>query len=143
MAAKASTRAGAGIGLRVYVLGALGLSGLAVLFWMTWKSQFAAPAGYLFETPTQPVEAGYCLAVARQVVPGASYGGYITEAKEFWLQRLLDFSGPLASNIMRGEIALNRHLQAFEGPDRAWLMNAMDSCSHRALTYGARFKSFE
>lgn len=41
------------------------LAGVGGLFFLTWKSQFAAPPGYMFGTPTVAVEAGYCLAVTQ------------------------------------------------------------------------------
>ncbi|MEX1660686.1 hypothetical protein [uncultured Thioclava sp.] len=131
------------LGLRNGVYALIGSLVLVALFWMTWKSQFAAPAGYVFETPTQAIEAGYCLTVVRQVAPGGSFGGYLDEARGFWLQRLRDFGGDLAGNIAQSEALLGRHLAAFPGPDRVWLMDAMDACSNRALIYGVRFRAFE
>lgn len=127
---------------RIALYVGLGLCLCAGLFWLTWKSQFAAPPGYLFNTPTQPIEAGYCLAVAR-ALSGGMGGGYIGEAQDFWLKRVLEFSGDVAGNIAKGEAGLGRHLIAHEGPDRTWLIEAMDACSNRAVNYGARFRAFD
>ena len=67
-----------------YGLGVLGLLAVAAMFYGVYRSQFAAPPGYLFGTPTQPVEAGYCLIVAQDVIPsGAPIGSYVDEAAQF------------------------------------------------------------
>ncbi|WP_143593774.1 hypothetical protein [Thioclava sp. F36-7] len=112
------------------------------LFYLAWKSQFAAPPSYLFDTPTQPIEAAYCLAVVRALSGGGS-GGYIGQAQDFWLKRLLTFSGDVAGNIAKGEDALGHHLIGRPVPDRQWLVDAMDRCSNRAVNYGAHFGAFD
>lgn len=123
---------------------AVGAVAVAGLFWMSWKSQFAAPPGYLFGTPSQPVEAGYCLAVAQSIYPGgAPTGGFFAEAADFWVARLRSYGGDLAKAIASGQAALSRDLTASQGLETAWLNGAMESCSNRALNYGAHFKSFD
>lgn len=123
---------------------AIGAILVAGLFWMVWKSQFAAPPAYLFNTPTQPVEAGYCLAVAQSIYPGgAPTGGFFAEAADFWVQRLRHYGGDLAGAIAAGQAALSRDLQAAPGPDTEWLNSAMEACARRALNYGAKFRAFE
>lgn len=124
-------------------LGVLGCGMLAVLFWLTWKSDIAAPPSHTFETPSQEVEAAYCLAVVRQIAPGGRFGGYLGEAQDFWLKQLMTYGGDMAGNLTQGETLLGRHLATFPGPDRVWLMDAMDVCSNRALAYGFRFRAFQ
>ncbi|MEZ5685362.1 MAG: hypothetical protein R3D78_05425 [Paracoccaceae bacterium] len=116
---------------------------LPALFFLTWKSQFAAPPGYLFGTPTQPIEAGYCLAVAQDVSPGgAPPGSYFEEAARFWVQRLRDYGAPMGDAVAKGRGRLGADLAAFKGPDQAWLREALEACSNRAVNYGARFRAF-
>lgn len=123
---------------------AVGAVVVAGLFWIVWKSQFAAPPGYLFGTPTQPIEAGYCLAVAQSIYPGgAPSGGFFAEAADFWVHRLRYYGGDLAGAIAAGQAALSRDLSAAQGQDAAWLNSAMEACANRALNYGAHFKSFD
>lgn len=129
--------------LRAYLAFVLGAVFLTGLFWLTWKSQFAAPLGYLFDTQTEGVEAGYCLAVARTIAPGGGGGGYVGEAQDFWLKRLMGFRGDLAGNIAKGEAALGRHLLVGKAPERLWLIDAMDACSNKAINFGARFRAFD
>ncbi|KFE35830.1 hypothetical protein [Thioclava atlantica] len=129
--------------MRAYLAFAVGAVMLVGLFWLTWRSQFAAPPGYLFDTPSQPVEAAYCLAVARGVAPGATGGGYLGEAHDFWLQRVRDFGGDLAGTLTLGEKLLGDHLGTQRGAVRLWLIEAMDACSNRALNYGAHFAAFD
>ncbi|WP_417807906.1 hypothetical protein [Thioclava sp.] len=143
MVVHAQARRQGGHGLRNAVLAIVSFLALVALFWMTWKSQFAAPASYVFKTPTQEVEAAYCLAVVRQIAPGGSFGGYLDEAQDFWLKRLMTYGGDMADNLTQGETLLGRHLATFPGPDRVWLMDAMDACSNRALVYGFRFRAFQ
>ena len=117
---------------------------LAVLFFLTWRSQFAAPPGYLFGTPTQAVEAGYCLVVAQDVARGANLpGSYFDEAAQFWVKRLQGYDAPMGAAIAQGRSYLGRDMLASRGPDITWLRAAMDKCSNRALHYGARFRTFE
>ncbi|KEO56100.1 hypothetical protein [Thioclava pacifica] len=137
------TQAETALPFRVYIAFVLGAVFLTGLFWLTWKSQFAAPLGYLFDTPSEGVEAGYCLAVARTIAPGGGGGGYVGEAQDFWLNRLMGFGGDLAGNIAKGEAALGSHLLAKKGPERLWLIDAMDACSNKAINYGARFRAFD
>ncbi|MDF1619482.1 hypothetical protein [Pseudothioclava nitratireducens] len=114
------------------------------LFWLTWKSQFAAPPGYLFGTPTQAVESGYCLAVAQDVVPGGALSGsYFDEAAQFWVKRLRSYGGDIGGAVAQGRAHLGRDLSAFTGADLQWLRDAMDGCSTRAVNYGARFRVFD
>jgi len=126
------------------ILGGAGMVLVASLFWMVWRSQFAAPAGYLFGTPTQPVEAGYCLAVAQSVYPGGPpTGGYVAEAAQFWIERLRGFDGGMAKAIAAGQARLSRDLMASHGAEAQWLASALEACSRRALNYGARFRAFD
>lgn len=112
------------------------------LFYLTWKSQFAAPPGYLFGTPSLGAEAGYCLAVAQDVSPGgAPSGSYFDEAAQFWLGRLTGYDAPMGAAIAAGRAKLGADLGAFDGPDRVWLRDALETCSRRALNYGAKFRS--
>ncbi|MCT2540096.1 hypothetical protein OE699_04590 [Sedimentimonas flavescens] len=121
--------------------GGLLLAVVAGLFWLVWESQFAAPAGYLFDTPTQPVEAGYCLAVAQAVgAGGVPVGGPISEAQDFWIARLRGYTSDMARPIAAGQAALARDMAQ---TDRAWLLDAMEACMRRAITYGAHFRSFD
>lgn len=121
--------------------GGLLLAVVAGLFWLVWESQFAAPAGYLFDTPTQPVEAGYCLAVAQAVgTGGVPVGGPISEAQDFWIARLRGYTSDMARPIAAGQAALARDMAQ---TDRAWLLDAMEACMRRAITYGAHFRSFD
>ncbi|MBN2741887.1 MAG: hypothetical protein JXR35_13395 [Rhodobacteraceae bacterium] len=143
MAVHRQARRQGGLGLRHAAFAIVGASVLIALFWMTWKSEIAAPAAHVFQTPSQEVEAAYCLAVVRQIAPGGRFGGYLDEAQDFWLHRLMNYGGDLAENLTQGEAFLGRHLSTFPGPDRVWLMDAMDACSNRALVYGFRFRAFE
>lgn len=121
--------------------GTLLVAVVAGLFWLVWKSQFAAPAGYLFDTPTQPVEAGYCLAVAQAVGGGGvPVGGPIAEAQDFWIARLRGYTSDMAPPIAAGQAAMARDLG--QG-DRVWLLDAMEACMRRAITYGAHFRTLE
>jgi hypothetical protein len=79
----------------------------------------------------------------RQIAPGGSFGGYLDEAQDFWLKRVMAYGVDLAGNLAQGESYLGRHLSSFPGPDRVWLMDAMDACSNRALAYGLRFRAFQ
>jgi len=122
------------------------LAALAVaLFWAVWRSQFTASPGYLFDTPTRAVEAGYCLGVATDVVPGgAPIGSYFDEAARFWVSRLREEArGDLARAIAEGRARLMEDRTAARDKADAWLRFAMDRCSDRAVTYGAHFRSFE
>ncbi|MCE5974827.1 hypothetical protein LZA78_15165 [Sinirhodobacter sp. WL0062] len=121
--------------------GTLLVAVVAGLFWLVWKSQFAAPAGYLFDTPTQPVEAGYCLAVAQAVGGGGvPVGGPIAEAQDFWIARLRGYTSDMAPPIAAGQAAMARDLG--QG-DRVWLLDAMEACVRRAITYGAHFRTLD
>ncbi|PCD77157.1 hypothetical protein [Pseudothioclava arenosa] len=122
--------------------GAVLVALVAGLFFLTWKSQFAAPPGYLFGTPSLGAEAGYCLAVAQDVSPGgAPSGSYFDEAAQFWLGRLKGYDAPMGEEIAAGRAKLGADLGIFDGPDRVWLRDAMEVCSRRALNYGAKFRS--
>ncbi|MDV7269346.1 hypothetical protein RYZ20_00350 [Thioclava sp. A2] len=126
-----------------WLVGIGAASALSVLFFLTWKSQFAAPPGYLFGTPTQAAEAGYCLAVAQDVARGGSLpGSYFDEAAQFWVKRLQGYGVKMGAAISEGRGLLGRDLQATRGPEIAWLREAMDKCSNRAVNYGARFRAF-
>lgn len=118
---------------------------VAGLFWAVWESQFAAPPGYLFDAPTEAVEAGYCLAVAQEYLPaGAPVGSLQDEAAQFWIGRLrrLDVSG-MGRAIAAGRAKLGADLKASHERDRAWFDYALDRCTRRAMNYGARFGSLE
>jgi len=114
-----------------------------LLFWLVWKSQFAAAPGYLFGTPTLPVEAGYCLAVTHHISPmGVPRGSYFDQAADFWIQRMIGLKSDMAGAIAAGEARLSRDMNA--APTRnGWLQYAMDQCSYRAVNYGARFRVFD
>ncbi|MDF2140101.1 hypothetical protein [Paenirhodobacter sp. CAU 1674] len=117
---------------------------LAVLFWATWKSQFAAPPGYLFGTATQAVEAGYCLTVAQVIVPsGAPVGSYFDEAAQFWVARLKALTSDMGPAISAGRARFGRDKVAAGAKGDVWAQFAMGECSNRALIYGAHFRSFD
>jgi hypothetical protein len=117
---------------------------LLVLFWQTWKSQFAAPPGYLFGTASQEIEAGYCLTVAQVIVPsGAPIGSYFDEAAQFWVKRLKDLTPDMGPAITAGRAKFGRDKVAAGAKSEFWVQFAMDACSNRALTYGAHFRSFD
>lgn len=127
-----------------YGLGVLGLLAVAAMFYGVYRSQFAAPPGYLFGTPTQPVEAGYCLIVAQDVIPsGAPIGSYVDEAAQFWIKRLRQLGADMGPAIAKARERLGRDLSASGGDSEIWLRNAMELCSNRAVMYGARFRAFD
>lgn len=114
------------------------------LFWAVWKTQFAAPPGYLFETPSLAIEAGYCLNVAQMIVPGgAPIGSYFDEAAQFWVKRLRGLNTDMAGAIAQGRTKLARDQMAAGPKANVWFQYAMDQCSNRAVTYGAHFRSFD
>ena len=114
------------------------------LFWGVWKTQFAAPSGYLFNTPTLAIEAGYCLSVAQAIVPsGAPPGSYFEEAAQFWVKRLRDIEADMGPAIAKGRAKLSVDKQNSGQKSSVWLQYAMDLCSQKAVTYGARFRSFD
>ncbi|PYF08608.1 hypothetical protein C8J30_11224 [Rhodobacter viridis] len=117
---------------------------VAVLFWGVWKTQFAAPPGHLFDTPSLDVEAGYCLSVAQSIVPsGAPPGSYFEEAAQFWVKRMRDIKSDMGPAIAQGRAKLAVDKQASGQKASVWLQYAMDLCSRRALNYGAHFRSFD
>lgn len=117
---------------------------VAGLFWAVWKTQFAAPAGHLFGTPSLGAEAGYCLSVAQEIVPaGAPIGSYFDEAAQFWVKRLRGLETDMASAITQGRAKLARDQVAAGPKSNVWFQYAMDQCSNRALIYGAHFRSFD
>ncbi|KQB15120.1 hypothetical protein H9N28_12720 [Rhodobacter capsulatus] len=117
---------------------------VAGLFWGVWKSQFAAPSAHLFNTPTQEVEAGYCLTVAQSIVSsGAPPGSYFEEAAQFWVKRLRDIEADMGPAIAKGRAKLSVDKQGSGQKSSVWLQYAMDLCSQKAVTYGARFRSFD
>lgn len=123
---------------------AAGVGLVAVLFVILWKTQFAAPPGYLFGTPTESQEAGYCLAVAQDVVQGgAPVGSYIDEAARFWMQRLRDLGEPMGSSIVSARRLLAEDIMQNGAAPRDWLESAMEMCSNRAVMYGVRFRAFQ
>lgn len=114
------------------------------LFWGVWKTQFAAPPGHLFDTPTLEVEAGYCLSVAQSIVPsGAPPGSYFDEAAQFWVKRLKDIKADMGPAIAAGRAQLSGDKRAAGAKSAAWMQYAMDLCSRRAVNYGAHFRSFD
>ncbi|MBZ4023473.1 hypothetical protein CKO11_13510 [Rhodobacter sp. TJ_12] len=130
--------------LTVWGGGALLLVTVVGLFYAVWKSQFAAPASYLFDTPTPGAEAGYCLSVAQMIVPaGAPIGSYFDEAAQFWIKRLRDLDEDMNTAIVRGRAKLMADKQAAREKSNVWFQFAMDRCSTKALNYGAHFRSFE
>lgn len=114
------------------------------LFWGVWKTQFAAPPGYLFGTPTLAIEAGYCLSVAQMIVPsGAPIGSYFDEAAQFWVKRLRDLDADMGKAIEAGRARMSIDKRAAGEKSNVYLQYAMDQCSNRVVTYGGRFRSFE
>ncbi|WP_444454808.1 hypothetical protein ACTTAI_05530 [Rhodobacter capsulatus] len=114
------------------------------LFWGVWKTQFAAPPGHLFDTPSLGVEAGYCLSVAQSIVPsGAPPGSYFEEAAQFWVKRLRDIKAEMGPSIAAGRSKLAVDKQSSGQKSSVWLQYAMDLCSRRAVNYGAHFRSFD
>lgn len=119
-------------------------AGIAGAFWFVWKSQFAAPSGFLFGSPTQEIEAGYCLGVAQQVVPGGSpTGGFVSETTDFWIKRLRSYTRDMGPPIAAAQARIARDLQASLGGEREWLEEAMITCTKRAQTYGAKFQTLK
>jgi len=117
---------------------------VAGLFWGVWKTQFAAPAGHLFDTPDIEVEAGYCFSVAQMIVPsGAPPGSYFDEATQFWLKRLRDIKADMGPAIAKGRTKMSMDRQAAGAKSNVWLQYAMDQCSIKAINYGASFRSFD
>lgn len=130
--------------LTVWGGGLAALLAVGVLFWGVWKTQFAAPPGYLFNTPTQAIEAGYCLSVAQMIVPsGAPIGSYFDEAAQFWVKRLRDLKVDMGPAIEAGRTKMSADKRAAGPKANVYLQYAMDQCSNRALTYGAHFRSFD
>ncbi len=124
--------------------GAVLLAMVGLLFWGVWKTQFAAPPGYLFGTRTQAIEAGYCLSVAQLIVPaGAPIGSYFDEAAQFWVGRLRGLKADMGPAIAAGRAKLSTDKAASGPKANVYLQYAMDQCSNRALTYGAHFRSFD
>jgi len=124
--------------------GAIVLFLVAVLFYGVWRSQFAKGPGYLFDTPTQAVEAGYCLSVAQTIVPtGAPIGSYFDEAAQFWVQRLRVLKAEMGPAIAAGRAKLAADKAAAGPKSNVWLQYAMDQCSYRAVNYGMHFRSFD
>lgn len=117
---------------------------VAGLFWVVWKSQFAAPSAHLFNTPTLAVEAGYCLNVAQSIVSsGAPPGSYFEEAAQFWVKRMRDIEAEMGPAIAQGRAKLAADKQSSGQKSSVWLQHAMDLCSQKAITYGAHFRSFD
>lgn len=117
----------------------LAIAGVGGLFVLTWQSQFAAPPGYLFGTVSQSVEAGYCLGVAQEI----GTAGYVDEAARFWIARLRLYDADMGKAIAAGRAALGRDQSLQEARGVQWLYYALDQCSNRAVTYGARFAAFD
>jgi hypothetical protein len=114
------------------------------LFWGVWKTQFTAPAKHLFDTPSLAVEAGYCLSVAQMIVPsGAPIASYFDESAQIWLKRLKDLKADMGPSIAKGRAKLSADKQAAGQKSNVWMQYAMDQCSHRAVTFGAHFRSFD
>lgn len=117
---------------------------VAGMFYVLWRGQFAAAPRYLFDTPTQAVEAGYCLAVAQDVVPtGAPIGSYFDEATQFWIKRMRTLNAPMGPSIASGRARLSADVSRSGRSSEDWLETAMTACSNRALMYGGRFKAFD
>jgi hypothetical protein len=111
---------------------------VALLFWLNWKIQFAAPAGFLFASSSASVEAGYCLAVAQE----AGRDPLSAEIADFWVARLAASRTDMGRAIAKGRVALGRDLAATSGDRREWVREAMLNCADRAVTYGARLARF-
>ncbi|OCX59998.1 hypothetical protein BFP70_18035 [Thioclava sp. SK-1] len=114
------------------------------LFYLVWNNQFAAPAAYLFNTPTQEVEAGYCLAAFQQVQTGVSgAGNFISEGQQFWIKRLGSFDSDFSKSAVSGRAALGRDLQKIQGREREWIREVVVQCGDKSLNYGAKYSSFD
>lgn len=113
------------------------------LFYAVWKGQFAAPPGYLFATPSVAQEAGYCLSVAQDVIPGgAPIGSYVEEAAQFWLGRLRAArDAPMGQTLGAARARLSADIQKSGLSAQDWLQRAMGLCSNRAVMYGMRFQT--
>ncbi len=129
---------------KIWMWGGLGAAVVLGLFFLVWKSQFATTQGYLFDTPTESQESAYCLAVAQDVFPGGPpVGSYVDEAAKFWLLRLREQGAPMGQTLVQARTRLSGNLRASTSSPEAWLTNAMDICSRRAIMYGMKFRAFE
>lgn len=128
-------------------LGVAGVLALvtAGLFWSVWRGQFTAGPGFLFDTPSRQVEAAYCWNVATGIVPGgAPIASYFDEAARFWVERLRKLDPDnMAHDIAEGHARLMADRAGAREKAGVWFQFAMDQCSHRAVTYGAHFRSFD
>ena len=131
--------------LLVWGGGLLLLAVVCFLFYAIWRTQFTRSAGYLFDTSSASVEAGYCLNVAQMIVPGgAPIASYFDEAAQFWTARLrkIDPEG-MARAIIAGQVKLMADKTAAGPKSNVWFQYAMDQCSNRAVNYGFHFRSFD
>lgn len=117
--------------------------GVAGLFWMVWRDQFAAPSGHLYGMADAAGEAAYCLAVAeriREITGGRSdprLERHIDEQIGFWRSRATGAIG-------KGRAALARDSGAPGVNEQAHLHLAVQDCGLRAITfYGHRFALME
>ncbi|MFN3281446.1 MAG: hypothetical protein ACK40I_07240 [Tabrizicola sp.] len=113
---------------------AVAVLAVAVLFWLNWKIQFAAPPGYLFAMRSAAAEAGYCLAVAQDF----GRDPVAAELADFWVGRLAQLGRGMGGPIAEGRAALQRDLASVEGERSDRLRAAMRACADRAVTYGLR-----
>ena len=117
--------------------------GVAGLFWMVWRDQFAAPSGHLYGMADAAGEAAYCLAVAERIAEitggraDARLRVHLDEQIGFWRAR----AGPRPG---LGRAMLGR---ATAGPgvnEGAHLHLAVQDCALRAISfYGHRFAGFD
>ncbi|HEY0213710.1 MAG TPA: hypothetical protein VGC40_09005 [Paenirhodobacter sp.] len=129
---------------KIWIWGGVGVAVVLGLFAMVWQSQFAAAQGYLFDTRSPAEESGYCLAVAQDVFSGGPpVGSYVDEASKFWLKRLRSQDAPMGPTIVQARKRLSENLLASTSSNEAWMTNAMDLCSRRAVMYGMKFRAFE
>ncbi|MFC3058110.1 hypothetical protein [Paenirhodobacter populi] len=134
-------------GTRPGVIWAWAVAGVILvggLFYLVWKSQFAAAQSYLFDTGSVAEESGYCLAVAQDVVAGGPpVGSYVDEAAKFWLNRLKATGAPMGPVIVQARKRLAGDLNRRAGSNEDQMAQAMEVCSRRAVMYGMRFRAFQ
>ncbi|WP_339107644.1 hypothetical protein [Thioclava sp. GXIMD4216] len=123
------------------------IGGFGWAFFAVSQSQFAAPASFLFNTPTQEVEAAYCMVVAEEIHPNlVPPGSYISEARNFWMERLRKIAGPtMGEALLKARVQLTRDIEQVTKPNpkREWLEFTVSECSHKATSYGMRFREFQ
>ncbi|WP_339112249.1 hypothetical protein [Thioclava sp. GXIMD2076] len=123
------------------------LGGFGWAFYAVSQSQFAAPASYLFNTPSEAVEAAYCMVVAEDVHPNrVPPGSYLSEARNFWMTRLREISGSgMGAALVKARVQLTRDIDRVQRPNprKEWLEFTVGECSHKATNYGMKFREFQ